>query len=303
VHATVASALLNDAGFLADAVRSRNSASGDTNIWANENARWSNFNGNTNAASANGNLWGFGAGVDTAVDDGVRVGAAIGHSQDTINVAARSSHANVSTTYAGGYAALTSGALSFTMVLSYGWHKIGTLREISFGSFNSSATADYAGNTTNVFGELRYREELDGYFAEPFANISAAKLRTAAFSESAGTAALNGASASRDIIFTTLGSQFGTTYDLPGGGTLSPLVSLGWDHGSNNVTPTENLSFASGGSVFTVVGTPLARNSFATEAGFKLGLSDMFNVNLFYEGRVSGTVTENSVNAGLNIGF
>jgi uncharacterized protein with beta-barrel porin domain len=303
VHATIASALLNDSRFLADAVRSRDPAGGSINVWANGNSRWSRFDGNANAAGASGNLLGFGAGADTTLAEGVRFGAAFGYSHDKIEVAARSSTADVNTSYVGAYAAITHGALSFDAVASYAWHKIGTSRAISFGNFTQSETADYDGNTTDIFGEVRYHAKLGAFFAEPFANIGWAELNTDSFNESAGTAALNGTSANRDVVFTTLGSRFGTSFDLPGGGTLSPLVSFGWEHTGDDLTPHEALEFAGGGQAFTVGGAPLARDSFATEAGFGLGLNHDFSVNLFYAGRIAGAVTENSVNATLNLGL
>jgi fibronectin-binding autotransporter adhesin len=299
VHPTVAATLLNDSRFMADAVQSRSRSDDGMSVWGHEDYRRSDFGGNANAAAADGHLLGFSAGIDTVALPNLRLGAAFGYSRGDLNITARTSTANVNSTYLGGYADFNAGAFSFAGVVSYAWHNIGTWRGVALGGASQAETANYDGNTTDIFGEVRYHADLGGFFAEPFANISVGRLETDGFAESGGLTALTGKSADRSIIYTTLGASFGKVYALEDG-TLSPHFSLGWEHAAGALVPQEALAFASGGPGFAVAGVPLSRDALATQAGIDLGLGSV-GVSLYYGGRLGGNVTQHSVNFSLKV--
>ena len=126
------------------------------------------------------------------------------------------------------------------------------------------------------------------------------RLNTDAFAETGGSAALTGAGSHRNVIFTGVGARLGTSYTL-NGGTLDPLLSLGWEHASDMVAASQSLAFA-GGPAFSVVGAPLARNAFAIKAGFDLHLWAL-DMGLSYVGRHGNDANENAIQFSLATRF
>jgi autotransporter-associated beta strand protein len=300
IHASAAGSLLNDGGFLADAVQSLGEGSQPLRLWGHEQRRWTQMDGDGNAAPGSGYLNGFAAGIDAAILDGMRLGAALGYSSASLKVQARDSRADIDSTHVGIYYEAKAGGLAALVAATYAWNNLGTFRNVTFGSVNQSESASYNGTSTNIFGEIRYRLDLTGLTAEPFASIDATALDTDAFSESNGLAALRGGAASRSVIFSTFGARLATTYTFEGG-SLEPHISLGWQMGSNDLTAQQGLAFANG-PAFIVSGAPLSRSAFATGAGLRLTLGRI-GVDILYRGRLGDRVTQNALQASLNASF
>lgn len=97
------------------------------------------------------------------------------------------------------------------------------------------------------------------------------------------------------VAFTTLGLHLSSRIDLGGGMALTLRSTLGWRHAFGDVAPAALTAFASGGSPFTVTGTPIARDAFVADAGIELALSRAASLSLSYSGQFGNKVQENAV--------
>ena len=306
VHSTLANALLNDGGFLADLIGSRDRVEAEgLRIWGAENSRWAHLGGSSAAAAGNNQRLGAGMGADLPVRDNLRVGAALAYARDQLGVAGRSSTANADTIAGSLYADLDQDKLTGTFGIGYAIHNIGTARSIIFPGVSQNVSSSYDGHSLSSFGELRYRldqDDLDlgGIAAEPFASFNATRLWTGPIKESGGSAALTGAASGRSALFTKLGSRFSKSYDLDVG-SIIPRASLAWEHDLSGTAQRQAFNFT-GSSQFSVAGAPLSRDDLALEAGFGLEVGK-FALNLSYAGRQGGNTTENGVDLTVQLAF
>jgi outer membrane autotransporter protein len=75
--------------------------------------------------------------------------------------------------------------------------------------------------------------------------------------------------------------------------TLSAKGSLGWRHAFGD-DPGATNRFADGDS-FTVVGTPIAGDVAAIDAGFDLELSTAAALSVFYDGQIGDEVESHAI--------
>lgn len=297
VHASLANAMLYDGRFLSDAIRAQDAAGDSVHVWGGENYRTNGFDAAGGAAGASGSLLGFAGGADLPVSEGLRVGLALGASSNRLTVAARASDGRASSTWLGGYAAYDLGALGAVASVSHGWNNLATSRSATLAAASETETADYDAGTTTVSGEVRYKLELDGLAAEPFASVNVVRLESDAFQEAGGVAALKGTSASRDVIFTDLGARLTGQYEIKGG-LLLPHFSLAWEHAADTVSANPLLAFNTG-AAFGVTGAPLSRDALAIETGLGVKL-DRIELGVGYEGRVGGNAHEDGLRVSLS---
>lgn len=300
IHASLTDVLLYDGGWLADAVQSRGDAGEGVHLWGSGEYRRSDFAGTANTAAAGGDLLGTALGADVAAAEGVRFGAVMGFSHGTVRVDARASDARVNSLALGGYASIRMGALGIDATVTHAWNNIGTFREANAGGTLQAQSADYDATTINAFVEARYRFDLGGYSASPFISLNSARVQKDAFAETGGIAALSGGGTDQDVLFTSLGGRFDTSYDFAEG-KLTPWISLGWEHASDTVSAAQGLAF-SAGPAFRVRGAPIGRDAFEVQAGAGLALGGI-HLNLLYAGRNGGTSSENSVRLNLQTSF
>jgi outer membrane autotransporter protein len=300
IHASLTDALLYDGGWLADAVQSRGDAGEGVHLWGSEEYRRSDFAGTANTAAASGDLLGTALGADVAATDGVRLGAVMGFSHGTVRVDARASDARLNSLALGGYASIRMGAFGIDATVAHAWNNIGTFREANAGGTLQAQSADYDATTINAFVEARYRFDLGGYSASPFISLNSARVQKDAFAETGGIAALSGGGTDQNVLFTSFGGRFDTSYDFADG-ELTPWISLGWEHASDTVSAAQGLAFSTG-PAFSVKGAPIGRDAFKVQAGAGLALGGI-HLNLLYAGRTGGTSSENSVRLNLQTSF
>lgn len=92
---------------------------------------------------------------------------------------------------------------------------------------------------------------------EPYANLAWISVTSGAFTETGGSAALSGASASDAQTYSTLGARLSPGGVPMGGATLVPRFDLGWTHAFSKLTPVQAAGFAATGQGFAVRGAPL----------------------------------------------
>lgn len=144
-----------------------------------------------------------------------------------------------------------------------------------------------------MFTELGFRVPLNERIAlQPFAGINYSNLRTRGFSESGGSAALDGASQRSAITTTTLGLRGEARFDSAGmPGRVHAMA--GWRHAFGSLEPATTLAFAD--SVpFTVAGAPLAQDAAVIGLGVDMRLAKSTTVGVAYNGQFGGSNRQNA---------
>lgn len=258
-------------------------------LWAQVFGNWSTLGGNGNAARTTQSDSGVSAGGDVAVGGGWRLGGAVGYSNSRSRTGDRASSSQAdsySVTVYGGKAFDAGNAkLNLSLGASYTWHDMKTQRYADAAGLPQTLKADYSGNTSQVFGELGYAMPLtDRVTLEPFVGAGFSSLRTRAFTESGGDAALRGAAGRNNVTTTTLGLHARSAFESAGAqGQL--FGTLGWRHAFGDVDPASTMSFVQGGQSFTTNGVPIARDAALVELGVNMAVSKRTTVGVIYGGQ------------------
>lgn len=274
--------------------------------WAQVVGNWRTTRGDGDIAGARQHTGGVFLGADAAVGAGWRLGGALGFTDSRLQVDDRASKSSIGTysalVYGGRQFALGAGKLNVLLGAGYAWHDIDTERQAYAGGASQKLKADYGGSTGQLFAELGYAFNLsDRVRIEPFAGLAWSDMRTRGFSESGGSAALNGASTRNDLTTATLGLRADTNFAL-GKAQGALRVGGGWRRGFGDLDPQARLAF-DGGSSFTVAGTPIARNAAFVEFGMDVALSRSATFSLGYDGQFGGGNREHAATAGLRWRF
>ncbi|QGW82579.1 autotransporter-associated beta strand repeat-containing protein [Variovorax paradoxus] len=266
--------------------------------WGQVFGSWGHIDGDANAAKLKRDIGGFVVGADKAVGAGWRVGAFGGYSRTSADTDARNSSAKTDSYHLGLYGGTQWGATSLRLGASQSWNKLETSRSVGFEGFADSVSAKYDSTTTQIFGEAGHRIDAAGVALEPFARLAHVRVKSDAFLERGGLAALYGQGGSVDATFSTLGvrasTQLGSTTRLRG--------MLGWRHAFGDTTPTSTHAFA-GSIPFTLAGVPLARNVAVVEAGVDMQLRPNLTLGASYSGQFGGGLKDHGFKASLNWAF
>ena len=175
------------------------------------------------------------------------------------------------------------------------WSAIDTNRSIVFPGFAETANAHFNAAQAQLFGELGYGVALGSVAAEPFAGVAWVRLHSDAFAENGGLAALNGAAATADVGYATLGAHLATSRMLGNGMTVTPRVSAAWQHAFGDVNPVAALTFQTLGTSFTTAGAPIARDAAVVDAGVDLRVTPRATFGLSYLGQLAASAQDHSV--------
>jgi len=235
------------------------------------------------------------------VNDKVRVGVIAGYSRTRFDADERSSSGTSDNYHLGAYAGAQHGRLGVRTGAAYTWHNVETSRSISAPGIADSASADYDAGTFQAFGEIGYRIDTPAAAVEPFVNLAYVNVKTDAFREQGGAAALDSARDKSDTVFSTLGVRASSEFSI-GAAQATARATLGWRHAYGDVVPTNTHSFA-GGDGFTVTGVPIARNSAVLEAGVDMQVGDAATLGVGYQGQVAKGAQQHGVTATLRVRF
>lgn len=328
-YASAASILADDSIFLRQAVGSRVWQSLDTgakggpanaqfggatglSVWAEGYGAWGNIDSDGNAASVSRDIGGFFAGVDGTVGDGVRVGLLGGYGRSTFEIDDRASSGDIDSYSVGGYSGARIGALGLLGAASYSWNDVSVGRGVAFSGYSGGNTGSVDIGTTQLFGEANWRFDLTpagkeaSYgkaWLEPFAAPAYVNLASGSLTETGSSSALAGSTDSEDLFYVTLGARAATTIKLANDASLTPRVSLGWQHAFGDVDPSATLAFASGGMPFSVAGAPIAEDTAVVAAGFDYAFSGGVLAGLSYSGQFGDGFQDNAVKGNLDIRF
>ena len=256
--------------------------------WAELVGNWQRLGATGDTSEVRMHTGGIFAGADGAIGRGWRLGGALGYTDSNLRtdgVDGKTDIASYTAVVYGGKA-FDAGAGKLNLLLggAYTWHDIHSKRRVAVGGLDQTLRADYGASTAQVFTELGWALKAgDALTLEPYAGLAWANLRSRAFQESGGSAALSGASQSNRTTTSTLGLR-GRQALMLGNfqGTLT--AGAGWRHAFGDVNPTSRVAFDAG-NAFTVAGAPIARNAAVLEAGLDAKVGRSASVGLSYAGQ------------------
>jgi outer membrane autotransporter protein len=269
-------------------------------VWMRGFGNWGHIGGNANAASLSHTTGGFLIGTDVPVYDW-RVGFFGGYSRTNFNVDARSSWGSSDNYHLGAYGGTNWDDVAIRLGASYSWNDLSTERQVAFGNFSSDLHATYNAGTAQIFGEVGESFTFDRLNVEPFANLSYVNLRTYAFREGGGEAALSSAANTQEDTFATIGLRPSTDFTIASLG-LRAQGMFGWRHTFGTVTPAATVAFA-GGNAFTVTGAPIARDAGVVEAGLGTNVTEAAAISLIYGAQFGGRESNNGIRGTLAVAF
>ena len=239
-----------------------------------------------NAATLRRDTAGLVIGGDVAATESIRVGAAAGYTDTSLDVPLRGSTGSVETGFGSVYAGIGLGALDLRLGGLYGVSGTATRRDIAFAGFSDTAHASYGGSVAQGFGEAGYRMDLAGMTLEPFAGAAVLRVGQDAFSESGGAAALRGGSQDTTVTTATVGVRMEARIDGFVGGLPILLRGLvGYRAAFGDVAPAALLAFHAGGTDALTRGAPIDRHAVVLEAGVGWIVLPSTTLGLSYAGQ------------------
>ncbi|MEP9355920.1 autotransporter domain-containing protein [Xanthobacter sp. KR7-65] len=271
-------------------------------LWASGYGGWSDASG-AGAAQLDWTQGGFVAGADIGLDlgDTTRLGIAAGAgrssgSLDALGASADNDHQDLAV-----YGSTRVGSLALKYGGAWSWNQLATSRAISVAPFAQVLTADYDGTVGQVFGEAAYDLAFGAFKASPFVGLAYLHQDFNGFVEQGGTAALSGAPAALDTTLATLGVRLSTDFAL-GAGTLTPRLTLGWQHAMGDVDTAAVLTIA-GSAPFAAAGVPLARDALLLNAGLAYRVSETVTAEIAYDGLIADNAQSSAVRGSLRMLF
>lgn len=268
--------------------------------WGHLHGGIAHANGDGNAAALDRGNGGFIAGIDGDLN-GWRVGAMAHAGLSRLSSPDRGSEADSADYGAGIYGGGTAGGLRISFGADVAGHSVSSTRNVDFGGFTDTLKADYGSTTGQAFLRVARPVELRGAEFVPFADIAHVVHRTAGFTETGGAASLTSAADTLHATFTTLG--IGGTRDIAMGDGKHATAngSIGWRHAFGGEPRAVN-SFA-GGDAFTVLGTPVGRNTVTLAADVSFDIRHGLTANLGYDGEIGATGNAHTFSAGIGGSF
>ena len=257
-------------------------------VWAQGIGSWGALKGDGNAATTDHSLGGVISGLDVTFDGRWRAGFAGGYSHsifDSPSIAASGSSESYHVAlYGGGQL----GAWGLRGGASFSWSDVTTSRHVAVINLTGSQRGDYAATTTQVFGEAGHSFDFASGAIEPFANI--AYVRVDGGIKELGIAAISG-DTKIDTTYTTLGLRGSTALT----GALTARGTLAWRHAFGDVVPVAALAFQSGGTAFSLAGSPIARDALVAEAGLDFAVAVNTAIGMSWSGQFADGSHSNAV--------
>jgi outer membrane autotransporter protein len=324
IHASAKGMLVDDSRFIRDAALDRLRAETDGNsatpllgygpgaaesapsperfaVWGQAFGAWSTLESDGNAAEFDRSTGGLLLGADALGGETWRIGLLAGFSRSSFDVDDRMSWGDAENYHLGIYGGAKLGPLRLRGGAAHSWHDIDTSRTVAFQGFDDMLSAGYDAGTTQFFAEAGYAVEAGRFSLEPFAGLAHVLVRTDAFVEQGGPAALISAETDTDATFATLGILGSASFAL-GGIEATARGMVGWRHAFGDLTPLSNLAFA-GGDAFAIVGVPIAEDAVVLELGLDLDLAANVSFGASYSGQIAGSAADHAAKAKLVVSF
>jgi outer membrane autotransporter protein len=273
---------------------------GDASVWGRAYGTHSWVGSDGNDASFETGSGGFQAGVDDWFGD-FRLGLMFNAGRTSFSSADRGASVNSNDYGLGVYGGTHWGATGFSFGATSGRHDVDSIRTVSFPGFVETLQANYAANTTQLFGEVNHAIDLGGTTLQPFGQLAYVHNTTEGFTETGGTAALSVDQANADALFTTLGLRIGGAFVLDEGMKVTAKAGAGWRHAFADDFRSTN-AFGTG-SDFTVTSSPIAQDALALEASLNFEVSPTVSLGLNYAGQLAGEAQDHDISAKFAVKF
>lgn len=276
-------------------------------LWAQVVGGRNSLKGDDNAAETKTSLDGLFVGGDAVVGKDWRVGGALGFTDGNIDVNDRSSSSSVrsyiGSIYGGNRCSTDKGSVNFLAGAAYTRNSVNTSRSVNVGG-NQVLRVDYDVNATQLFTELGYSFLVgQASSVEPYMGMDWLSQRAKAFSESGGSAALQGESQKNNVTSTTLGLRGKTMFEL-GGKQATLTGGLGWRHAAGDIDASRQVAFVQGnGAAFRVAGAPIAKNAAVMELGVEVAVSINTAMGLSYSGQFGNGSSDDTGSLYLKVRF
>ncbi len=214
--------------------------------------------GDGNAAASRLRSAGLSIGVDTEIQAGLRVGAAVTSGTSRLSTDNNETGKTRGTALAvyGGY---VTGPWSFSGSAGMSWGKNHMDRALTIGGLNRVASGDFDSDTLSAYGEATYTVAMDGWTLRPLAGLSLSRSKSDGFTET-GAGALSLQLAGQTIHSSK--SLLGATASFEAGRIrFEPRVIWAHEFGDLNKTMTAQLQGAAAAFPFEIAGAALKRDS------------------------------------------
>jgi outer membrane autotransporter protein len=273
---------------------------GRASAWTAAWGHWGDHESDGNAAELAANGSGLLVGADVAAGESGRIGAVLGHRQASIDMAARAATTHATADMLGLYAGVRMGAFALRGGLTRTWQDAEVTRQVAFAGYGDVLHGHFKARTWQGFVEAGLPFEVGhGQRLEPFVNMARVEMRTDAFDERGGAAALHVAAGDDALGTATLGLRHTLALDA---GVMQAHASLGWRRAWGDLTPAADMSL-DGGTEFTIFGVPVARNALAVQAGMNMRLGRHTQLDASYSGQFAGDARDQGARLSLRVDF
>ena len=259
-------------------------------VWFSGFGGKAEVDGDGNASGYESTGGGVTGGIETALNDFVNVGLALGWSRshtELTDITQQSEADNYHLgAYANGGASRLENGINWRAATSYTWHDISAERTIAFGAVNRTANSNTDGYTITGTGELRYNRRVNwnlpgATVLAPLARIDIAHSHVDGFTET-GANALNLTVADQTRTNTWLGAglAIGGSYDL-GAFTWNPNWTIAYERNVGDDRSAATMSLAGSQATFGVTGPRESRDRLrlTSSSDFKLSEQAKFTIS------------------------
>ena len=223
-------------------------------------------------------LSGLMVGYDHPINAAQNLGFFFGYGHADVTQDEVNSTASFESWSAGFYSNITYENIMLDIGAIYASHGITSNRYVAVAGLDQTLNANYDAHSLQLFAELSQEfESMPRFFVEPFLGLSHVTVRTDAYSETGGSAALSARADTQSAMFTKLG--FRSDYLLPNAVLLNG--SLAWAHAMGGANSTSTMNFL-GGDSFEIGGQSTPENLFEIGIGIELPLSAFAEIKATY---------------------
>jgi autotransporter-associated beta strand protein len=268
-------------------------------LWGDAVGTWGRIKGRDGIAKSKSMDRYLIAGLDFR-SHGLRIGVAGGVQGGDFDSRQLKSTSDLDSRFVGVTGGVRRGLLEMKAGAEWTWHHVSTRRAIAFGDLNEIEKGRFSGDTQQLFADASVELSNGPAHIQPFVRLARVITKVESFNETGGNAALMVDGGRLNVRFGTLGVRLsGDIASL--GGTLSPNVEFGWQHGWGDLNGYSTARFAVGHG-FLFQGAQLAKDAADIDAGVKW-TKGPFNLGVSYTGFLSRYWIEHGVALKLGINF
>jgi len=215
----------------------------------------------------NAGTYGTMIGYDAPIGIGTRVGLGLGYARSNIDGQTFSANTDANTYQATAYMSHEDGPWFVQGDVSFGWNDYSGTRNISFPGINSTADANYSGQSYTGFMTTGYHYFTDGLTLTPLASLQYTHVNLDSYAETGSSIDLNVNSQNYNFLESGLGARAARPFAYDDG-TYVPEIHFKWLRELVNPTVTNTAAFAVAGSPsFTIPGFKEGDNTFNLGVG------------------------------------